>query len=138
MVSFETIEHLAQQEQMLDEFCRVLRADGVLLLSSPDKVAYSDATGYDNPFHVRELYREQLLELLEPRFGCVRLLGQAMQFHSVLWPLDEPGKGAQVLLADGQSAVQAASRPAAATYYVALCAQHANSLPSVPQVLAVQ
>ena len=39
IVSFETIEHLAESEQprMLAEFARVLAAEGVLILSSPNR-----------------------------------------------------------------------------------------------------
>ncbi len=35
VVSFETIEHLLEQAQMLAEIRRVLRPDGVLVISSP-------------------------------------------------------------------------------------------------------
>ena len=37
VVSFETLEHLEEQEQLLSEFRRVLRPDGLLVISSPDK-----------------------------------------------------------------------------------------------------
>ena len=46
VVSFETLEHLAAQEQLLREFSRVLADDGVLVLSSPDKRTYSDLAGF--------------------------------------------------------------------------------------------
>ena len=68
VVSFETLEHLAAQEQLLREFSRVLADDGVLVLSSPDKRTYSDLAGFRNEFHVRELYRDELLALLAPHF----------------------------------------------------------------------
>ena len=57
VVSFETLEHLAEQDQLLAEFRRVLKPDGCLLLSSPDKATYTDEQGSNNEFHVKELYR---------------------------------------------------------------------------------
>ena len=41
VVSFETLEHLAGQEALLAEFRRVLKHDGFLIISSPDKATYS-------------------------------------------------------------------------------------------------
>jgi len=37
VVSFETIEHHDRHDEMMAEISRVLRADGVLIVSSPDK-----------------------------------------------------------------------------------------------------
>ena len=132
IVSFETIEHLAEQASMLDEFSRVLAEDGFLVISSPDKAQYSDATGYQNEFHVRELYREEFLALLAPRFGAVRLLGQAMMFHSCIWDLGHTGPTTEYLLADGAEVLAAPSPAAPPLYFVALCARDAASLPLPP------
>ena len=92
IVSFETLEHLEQQEQMLAEFRRVLAADGFLVISSPDKAVYTDQQGNQNLFHRRELYRPELEALLGQVFPAVRLLGQGLAFHSVIWPLDDAGE----------------------------------------------
>ena len=54
VVSFETIEHHDRHQKMMREVKRVLRPDGILIISSPDKYVYSDVSGYKNPFHVRE------------------------------------------------------------------------------------
>ena len=90
VVSFETLEHLEPQEAMLDEFVRVLRDDGLLLISSPDKRTYSDERDYHNEFHVRELYRDQFEALLRERFPHVRLLGQKLAFQSLIWDPQQP------------------------------------------------
>ncbi|MBK8742479.1 MAG: class I SAM-dependent methyltransferase [Betaproteobacteria bacterium] len=42
VVSFETLEHLAEQQAMLVEMRRVLRPQGVLIISTPNRVEYSD------------------------------------------------------------------------------------------------
>src|SRR4029079_13791541 len=76
VVSFETIEHIATQAPFLDEIRRVLRPDGFLILSCPNKTEYSDRRGVTNEFHVRELYRAELAALLAPRFAEVLWYGQ--------------------------------------------------------------
>src|SRR5271157_2796787 len=78
IVSFETIEHLSAEEQpdMLSEFARVLAPDGLLIISSPNKRLYSDARDYVNPFHLHELYRDDLARLLGRRFPAQRWFHQ--------------------------------------------------------------
>ena len=60
IVSFETLEHVQEQEALVAGFARLLAPGGLLLLSSPDKRTYSEVAGFANEFHVRELYREEL------------------------------------------------------------------------------
>jgi len=88
IVSFETLEHVQAQQALVAGFARALADDGVLLVSSPDKRTYSDLSGFRNEFHVRELYREELLALLAPHFPHVRLYGQKLLFQSAIWALD--------------------------------------------------
>jgi len=87
VVSFETLEHLTEQRAMLAEFVRVLRADGRVVISSPNKLVYSDARGYSNEFHVRELYFDEFRDLLGEFFPRVRLFGQRITGSSVIHPL---------------------------------------------------
>jgi ubiquinone/menaquinone biosynthesis C-methylase UbiE len=64
IVSFETIEHLWEQAEMLAEFRRVLVPGGVLVISSPNQPVYSESGTHVNDFHVRELTRDELATLL--------------------------------------------------------------------------
>ena len=93
VVSFETIEHLtaADQPRMLTEFARVLAPGGVLLLSSPNKRRYSDERNFRNPFHLHELYRDDLAQLLEPHFPHHRWFHQQPLYASALWSEDPAG-----------------------------------------------
>jgi hypothetical protein len=93
VVSFETLEHVAAQEALVAGFARVLAADGLLVISSPDKRTYSDVTGFRNEFHVRELYRDELLALLQPHFPYLRLYGQKLLFQSAIWSAETRGNG---------------------------------------------
>jgi SAM-dependent methyltransferase len=92
VVSFETIEHLeaAEQPEMLSEFARVLAPDGILVISSPNKRLYSDARAYVNPFHLQELYRDDLARLLRARFPAQHWYHQRLAFWSGIWA--EPGE----------------------------------------------
>jgi SAM-dependent methyltransferase len=133
VVSFETLEHLAAQEQLLAGFARVLADDGVLLISSPDKRTYSELAGFRNEFHVRELYREELLALLQPHFAHVHLYAQKLLFQSVLWALETNGRQAEVATAaDGGHAI-AAGFDYAPMYYLAVCSRQPlpDALPGI-------
>jgi 2-polyprenyl-3-methyl-5-hydroxy-6-metoxy-1,4-benzoquinol methylase len=74
VVSFEVIEHLREQEAFVDELARVLRPDGVLVLSTPNAPETNEAP--DNPFHLRELSRDDFEALLRARFEEVDIFGQ--------------------------------------------------------------
>lgn len=91
IVSFETIEHLTAQRAMLGEFRRVLRPDGVLVVSSPDRRVYSDERDYENEFHVAELYKSEFEQLLGAQFPAYRMLGQKLVFASVIWDTTRDG-----------------------------------------------
>lgn len=86
VVSFETIEHITAQAQFLAELSRVLRPDGVLILSSPNKAEYSDRRGFANEYHVRELYREELQTLVNAHFPHHAWLGQKNGFFCLIQP----------------------------------------------------
>jgi len=101
IVSFETLEHLQAQDEMLAGFRRLLAPGGYLLLSSPDKAVYTDQMGNENPWHVRELYRDELEALVSRHFPAWRLMGQRLQFQSVIWDLDG-GQGARFQRWDGE------------------------------------
>jgi ubiquinone/menaquinone biosynthesis C-methylase UbiE len=93
VVSFETLEHIAAQEPFLDEVRRVLRPAGLLVLSCPNKVEYTDKRGVPNEFHVRELYRDELAALINPRFPHSAWYGQRPSFYSVVWPERRAARG---------------------------------------------
>ena len=134
VVSFETLEHVAAQEALVAGFARVLTGDGVLIVSSPDKRAYSDVSGFRNEFHVRELYREELLALLGAHFPFVYLYGQKLLFQSAIWAL-EAGQGsgiaAATATATGSDSIKSGLHYDP-LYFIAVCArQPLNALPEL-------
>lgn len=126
---FETLEHVHEQARMLEGFSRLLAPGGVLVVSSPDKATYSDRTGFHNEHHVRELYREELLALLAPHFGAVRLLGQKLAFQSVIWPLNLPAEGCRAQTLEAGDAAPRDGFGYDPLYFIAVCARHEADLP---------
>jgi SAM-dependent methyltransferase len=87
VVSFETIEHLREEDQprMVAEFARVLSPGGIVVISSPNKRLYSDERNYVNEFHSHELYRDGLARLLTPAFSAQRWHHQSIGTWSGIW-----------------------------------------------------
>ena len=86
VVSFETLEHLYEQERLVAEFRRVLRPGGLLIISTPDRNVYSPDGSVPNPHHVRELDQGEFLDLLRPAFPMVRLFLQRPMIGSAILP----------------------------------------------------
>jgi SAM-dependent methyltransferase len=86
VVSFETIEHFAEQERFVAEVRRVLRPGGLFIVSTPDRDNYSPAEAPANPYHVRELTRDEFLVLLRGHFADVDILLQRPVLGSVMLP----------------------------------------------------
>jgi ubiquinone/menaquinone biosynthesis C-methylase UbiE len=84
VVSFETIEHVTFHKEMMSEIKRVLNKDGIFIISSPNKQYYSIESGYHNPFHVKELFKEEFTELVESYFSNVMLFGQRVVHGSLM------------------------------------------------------
>jgi ubiquinone/menaquinone biosynthesis C-methylase UbiE len=84
VVSFETIEHLPEHEKMLLEIKRVLKEDGILVISTPDKRVYSDNKEHKNPFHVKELYTTEFENLIQRYFPHTLMMFQKTAVASII------------------------------------------------------
>ncbi|GAB4400767.1 MAG: hypothetical protein OHK0048_16390 [Rhodoferax sp.] len=146
VVCFETLEHMADPQRLLAELARVLRPNGRLLLSTPDRASYAAASGQVNPFHHRELSEDELRALLTPHFPQVDVYWQFTGVFSGLSPASLPTPQTWAALAlDAQAPTQVRAMPQpTAPYRVVLAAQHPQPswAPSVfmaghePQALA--
>jgi SAM-dependent methyltransferase len=74
VVAFEVIEHLNEQEKFLSEVVRILKHEGLFLVSTPNKDA--NAQEYVNPFHTREFTIEEFRNLLVTYFKKIKILSQ--------------------------------------------------------------
>ncbi|MEX3954862.1 rhamnan synthesis F family protein [Trinickia sp. EG282A] len=136
VVSFETIEHHDQHDEMFAEIKRVLRPGGVLVMSSPDRHEYSDVPGYANPYHVKELYRKEFEALLSRAFRFHRLYGQRARYASTLFPIVGAEAG-PVIMTNYLVREEAAGEPivespgAIAARYLVAVASDRDNLPSL-------
>jgi GT2 family glycosyltransferase/ubiquinone/menaquinone biosynthesis C-methylase UbiE/glycosyltransferase involved in cell wall biosynthesis len=126
VVSFETLEHLANQQQMVDEIQRVLKPGGLLIISTPDRDVYREEDGGDNEFHVKELTGEEFRQLLAPRFKNVRMLGQRMVTLGWVQSLDEQESSAVQTYLPPQTEATGMPRP---VFCIAYCSD--ASLPAM-------
>jgi SAM-dependent methyltransferase len=87
VTAFEVIEHVDEpaQRALLQGIRKVLAPGGVALISSPDKQLYSDVRLQKNPFHVREMYRDEFQTLLGSVFPNVRTFEQLTYTGSALF-----------------------------------------------------
>jgi len=128
VVSFETLEHHDQHTEMIAEVKRVLRPDGVVTISSPNKYEYSDVPGYKNPFHVKELYLHEFEDLLNSKFKNVMILGQRFTTSSYVAPLSVHLQNFKTLTGDFTTIVREEGMPHP-TFFIAIASD--ESLPQV-------
>jgi SAM-dependent methyltransferase len=77
VVFLQTIEHVADPEEVLSHFRDMLRPGGAAYVSTPNllTLAPPGADKSDNPFHLKEYRAEEFRRLCESVFGQVELLG---------------------------------------------------------------
>ncbi len=86
VISFETIEHVGEdlQRSFLSEIKRVLKLDGYLIISTPNKAIYSDLFSYNNEFHVKEFYENEFIDFLHDKFNYIELYSQFFEVASII------------------------------------------------------
>lgn len=90
---FEGIEHIPEevQQRAIEEMRRVLKPNGILFISTPNKRTYSDIPHYKNEFHTKEFYTEEFVALIKAQFPHLQLYGQTVIEGSLLNTLSVPG-----------------------------------------------
>ena len=76
VVSFELIEHLHGQQAHLHEVDRVLKPNGLTVISTPNRIFYSQESNQANPFHTREFDFREFNAFLKSVFSCVEIYFQ--------------------------------------------------------------
>jgi ubiquinone/menaquinone biosynthesis C-methylase UbiE len=128
-VSFETLEHHSQHEAMLRELKRVLRPGGLLLISCPDRLHYSDRHGIDNAFHVQELHAEEFEALVRRHFSQVCLYDQKTVIASAIQARTDNGGPWRTFRREA-GAIEEGGRLTEASYNIALASD--AGLPLLP------
>jgi ubiquinone/menaquinone biosynthesis C-methylase UbiE len=93
VVSFETLEHVSDQELMFREIKRVLKPDGLVIISTPEKSNYEDFNKEKNHFHVKELYFKEFEQLINNHFRNFCFLFQKSVYGTLIIPRTKPISG---------------------------------------------
>lgn len=67
VITFETIEHIKDYKKFLEELARVLKPDGLAIVSTPNDLEFAEG----NHFHLHEFQYEELVSLLKTHFKNV-------------------------------------------------------------------
>lgn len=132
VTSFETIEHVSEEVQraFLSEIRRVLKPDGILLMSSPNKKEYTDRYQFHNQFHVHELYVDEFVSLLQESFSNIRLYRQYLEVVSLIDRADVDAecipyrKDSSRYAPEGKYAIAAASNAALPELSLSMASLH--------------
>ncbi len=95
-VSFETIEHVEDDEGLLREARRILRPGGRFICSTPNRALLDPGTAITdrpfNPFHIREYTLEEFSAALHRHFSTVEFYGQTAFSPRYARVLERAGK----------------------------------------------
>ncbi len=131
VVSFETLEHLRDQVRFLAEVKRVLRPDGLLIISTPDRTVYSAPGQPMNRYHVLELSYPEFTDRLGGFFRHHRILRQRTLLGSLIGADDASGAPAAWRSYDRRSPdhIEATTGLARAFYLIGIASD--GDLPAV-------
>ena len=80
VISFETIEHVLDFKNTVKGFHRILKNDGIIIISTPNKELTSKGKEKPpNPFHVKEFTKDEFLDLMSEYFTDVELFSQMLK-----------------------------------------------------------
>lgn len=125
VVAFEVIEHIAEHERVLAEIARVLAPDGLVIMSTPERRAYSDERDFVNPYHVRELTQDEFVALLRRHFGEVALYSQRAIAGSRIEAFDGPAAQGHLSLPVERAGDEWRPAPPPAPFYLIAVASNA-------------
>lgn len=83
VVSFETLKHLVEQDVFLSEIRTVLKPNGMLIISTPDKKVNFERNT-DNPYYLKELFTHEFEDPIKNYFNNIKLYTQKFFVGSVI------------------------------------------------------
>ena len=121
IVAFEVIEHLEDWRSFLLEMRRLLAANGQFIVSTPNKLYYTESRGATgaNPFHVHEFEFEEFRTELKSVFPDVSLFLEN-HVEGVTFQPHQPGNTVEVRVDTAEPA------PLESHFFVAVCAHRSQ------------
>ncbi len=129
VVSFETIEHHDKHDEMIKEIKRVLKPDGVFIISTPDKHVYTDLKGVVNKFHVKELYKKEFVDLIKKYFSNTTILNQKFITGSYIYNETFHSNSPKIWYSGDFNKIEQTVRPEG-EYTIAIASNSALTIPS--------
>ena len=125
IVSFELMEHLKDQSSHLVELDRVLKPEGFLIISTPNRVFYTKERKEINPFHTHEFDFQEFVTFLKTTFPCVNIY---FQNHIESLFIGDPSlnHGTRTYLQDRKVNLESTSN-----YFVAICSKTDKYQPQI-------
>ena len=138
IVSFETIEHVddADQRAFLAEVKRLLSLAGVFIVSTPNKLVYTDLMACKNEFHVKEFYYSEFKEFLSGHFRNVVMLDQRIETGSYIRCMaDEKAAFHEYRIDHSDKGFHPTSETRKPLYFLAVCSD--ETIESIPSSLCM-
>ncbi|CAA2160568.1 putative S-adenosylmethionine-dependent methyltransferase/MSMEI_2290 [Methylobacterium brachiatum] len=85
VLSFETLEHVEEQEAFLAEIRRALKPGGIAVISTPDRETYSPEGITHNQFHLKELSSGEFFDLVSKYFPFLVKANQKATSCSIIY-----------------------------------------------------
>jgi SAM-dependent methyltransferase len=118
VVAFEVIEHLVNWRELLREARRVLAPDGQFVVSTPNRLYYTESRGKEgpNPFHVHEFEFEEFRAELRAVFPEVAIF---LEHHmeGIAFEPSQRYRSVDARILEGEPA------PSETHFFVAVCGQ---------------
>ncbi len=122
IVSFETIEHINDHKIFLKEALRVLRPEGTLLISSPEREIYNEQRNQiKNDFHKSEMSLDEFSNFLKEHFKNVSFARQGTLLASAIVPLPDSRAEPLSVFRDADGSLINDGMTTRAPYVIALC-----------------
>jgi len=113
LVSFETIEHLQNPNKFLSEAKRVVKQDGLAIISTPNKKVSKEK----NPFHIKEFDYSEFKDIIKKYFNYYYILEQSNGISSYVVDANNDNK-------KSQKSISAITNQKDPIYFIALCSQN--------------
>lgn len=121
-IAIAVVENLERPEDFVAELKRVLRQDGILIISTPDKQAYSNDRNYRDLIHRRGMYIPMFREMLEQHFGHVSLYRQGAVAGGLIFPFTNELVAASVeSMQSSSTRTTFGTKPPITHFVVAVC-----------------
>ena len=131
VVCFEVVEHLTEQQLLLEEISRVLKQDGILVISTPNRLYYTEERQEINPYHTHEFDHEEFSTYLRRCFEEVEICFQN-HVSSIFLGDPELPKELNTHLEGRDPILKTTSN-----FFLAVCAKTAGHVPQYGNLLFV-